>query len=64
MLTCHPLLLAVFQGDGCLHGLRAVDLSSDQRPMREDERHRILQQVGLHICWINDSARPGVPLIS
>lgn len=27
-------------------GLRAVDLSSDQRPMREDERTRIVQQVG------------------
>ena len=25
-------------------GLRAVDLSSDQRPMREDERSRIVQQ--------------------
>lgn len=28
-------------------GLRAVDLSSDQRPMREDERTRIVQQGGL-----------------
>mmetsp|Transcript_43804 Transcript_43804/g.102240 ORF Transcript_43804/g.102240 Transcript_43804/m.102240 type:complete len:403 (+) Transcript_43804:56-1264(+) len=31
------------EGDG---HLRAVDLSSDQRPMREDERHRIVQQGG------------------
>eukprot|EP00439_Symbiodinium_sp_Y106_P039887 s3222_g4.t2 len=34
------------EGDGSLHTLRAVDLSSDQRPMREDERSRILQQGG------------------
>ncbi|CAJ1436448.1 unnamed protein product, partial [Effrenium voratum] len=31
---------------GDARGLRAVDLSSDQRPMREDERSRILQQGG------------------
>ncbi len=41
-------------------GLRAVDLSSDQRPMREDERSRIVQQatcavigVGLMEDWID-----------
>eukprot|EP00434_Breviolum_minutum_P008429 symbB.v1.2.007440.t1/scaffold445.1/size204899/3 len=35
-------------------GLRAVDLSSDQRPMREDERSRIVQQGGL----VHQSAIP------
>ncbi|CAE7828279.1 PUS1, partial [Symbiodinium sp. CCMP2456] len=41
-------------GDGSLHSLRAVDLSSDQRPMREDERNRILQQGGA----VHPSAMP------
>ncbi|CAK9016188.1 unnamed protein product [Durusdinium trenchii] len=40
------------EGDG--RSLRAVDLSSDQRPMREDERTRILQQGGL----VHQSAIP------
>ena len=36
------------QGEAAGHGgLRAVDLSSDQRPMREDERTRIVQQAPL-----------------
>ncbi|CAE7365879.1 PUS1, partial [Symbiodinium necroappetens] len=42
------------EGDGSLHSLRAVDLSSDQRPMREDERNRILQQGGA----VHPSAMP------
>ncbi|CAE6961336.1 unnamed protein product [Symbiodinium sp. CCMP2592] len=42
------------EGDGSLHTLRAVDLSSDQRPMREDERSRILQQGGA----VHPSAMP------
>lgn len=40
------------EGDG--RSLRAVDLSSDQRPMREDERTCILQQGGL----VHQSAIP------
>lgn len=36
--------------EGEARGLRAVDLSSDQRPMREDERMRIVQQAGEMRC--------------
>ena len=44
---------------GDARGLRAVDLSSDQRPMREDERSRILQQARRRRRWVGS---PLVPL--